>query len=481
MHLQTKNYRDFQIIDDVTVKTFIGASFASKALCGDTVIPTEDGCELVCRREHPPIAGLLELSSKVRYGMTAKNYPIYLFTPFNEAYPPFIVGCSDKNISKNRLALVTFDSWTGNLPRGVLQRFLDSEEEALSWTYTPLACQRYKGEMPAPPSFDDRRSIQAFHIDPVGCRDVDDVLTFEEVNGETFVIITISDVAAHIPKGHPIDVRASQIAQTFYQDGAARPVFPAALSEDRMSLLPGEYKAGVSLRFCLEDPTRIEWFESRVQTVTYTYESIYKAKDLCKNLRRMATILGQPTEDSHEWIEVAMKFYNIEAAKMLRKARTGLLRCHKEGAMTQLPLLAYASAEYVPADHPAPFHYGLNAELYTHATSPIRRYADLINQRAIKAILAGEPVPPLEPVAHLNHVSKQAKRHDRDLIFMKAIREGPKVVEGVVIGEKVYVPEWQTRVKIAGPLVEGETLKLEYYADMSARNWKRRMIVKRAD
>ena len=487
MQLRTKNYRDFQILEGETIlKTFSGALYAGKALPGDTVIPTDAGCELVRRTDHPPIAGLLELRSKVRYGMTAKHHPIYLFTPFQEAYPPFIVGCSEKDISVNRLALITFDSWTGNLPRGLLQRFLASDEEALSWTYTPLACQRYKGDLPPEPSIEDRRALRAFHIDPPGCRDVDDVLTIE---GST-VTITISDVAAHIPKGHPLDLRAAQIAQTFYQEGAARPVFPAALSEDRMSLLPGAYKAGLSLSFDLADPTRVEWFPSQVQTVaTYTYESIYEATDLCANLRRMATALGQPSEDSHEWIEVAMKFYNTEAAKLLRKFQTGLLRCHAKpkdlAALLANPatrFLAFAAAEYVASDHPSPFHHGLATELYTHATSPIRRYADLINQRAIKAILAGTTVPPIEPVAHLNHVSKQAKRHDRELVFMKAIRSGPAVVEGIVIGRhdgrvSVYVPAWQTCVKATGD-PEEEVVKLTYYADMTARNWKRRMILR---
>ena len=493
MRLHTKNYQDFQILDvDKVIHSFSGAKLAGKALPGDTVAATEEGCSLVSRRIHPPIAGLLELTSKTRYGFTAKNCPIYRFTPFNEAYPPFIVGCSEKDTSQNRLALIKFDSWTDTLPRGALQKFLASEEEALSWTYTPLACEKYKGPIPAEPDISGRRSLSAFHIDPVGCRDVDDVLTIEEVAGRVVVTITISDVAAHIPKGCALDLRAAEICQTFYQDGVARPVFPAELSEGRMSLLPGEFKAGVSLRFSLDDPEKVQWFESRVQTVaTYTYESVYRNEPLCEQLRLMAAALGEPTDDSHEWIEVAMKFYNTEAAKLLRKYGTGLLRCHTEPKGVEALLsnpatrfLAFSAAEYVAANHPAPYHYGLNTEFYTHATSPIRRYADLINQRSLKAILAGATPPPLEPVGHLNHVSKQAKRHDRDLVFMKAIREGPKAVEGIVIelGERVsiYVPEWQTRVKLAlTDVIEGQTVMLKYYADMTARNWKKRMVLTR--
>ena len=38
-------------------------------------------------------------------------------------------------------------------------------------------------------------------------------------------------------------------------------------------------------------------------------------------------------------------------------------------------------------------HYGLNLAAYTHVTSPIRRYADLINQRILKAVIRGKRPP----------------------------------------------------------------------------------------
>jgi VacB/RNase II family 3'-5' exoribonuclease len=51
--------------------------------------------------------------------------------------------------------------------------------------------------------------------------------------------------------------------------------------------------------------------------------------------------------------------------------------------------------EYVldrPGDPPAG-HFGLAVEDYTHSTAPNRRFADLVTQRLVKAVLAGRPAP----------------------------------------------------------------------------------------
>ena len=61
-------------------------------------------------------------------------------------------------------------------------------------------------------------------------------------------------------------------------------------------------------------------------------------------------------------------------------------------------------------------HYGLALPAYTHWTSPIRRYADLVNQRQFRAHLRGEPLP----YTHVQIDALGVHINDR----LQAIRDG---------------------------------------------------------
>jgi ribonuclease R len=67
-------------------------------------------------------------------------------------------------------------------------------------------------------------------------------------------------------------------------------------------------------------------------------------------------------------------------------------------------------------------HFGLAYEAYTHFTSPIRRYPDLLVHRAIKAVLAGEQYTPAQEGGvwddiglHCSMTERRADEADRDV------------------------------------------------------------------
>ena len=277
--LQTKNYEDFCILSDTgnVLYEFTGAKLANKCFAGDHVKWNSDKmqCELELRDEHPLIVGTIELTNKSKYGLTSRGIPIYLFTPYDKRYPHFIVGCSEKDVKNNRIGLIKFDDWTNSstFPRGLLQQVLgvsgdfEAEKQALIWQACPYKYP--KGEwVPKTKEMHTRRKINSgktFNIDPVGCKDIDDILTFEEINEGWKVTITISDVARYVDDGSVEDIFASLISQTLYDNGkVVRPMLPEAYSEKVCSLLENKQSYGVSLRFIWNglNIERIEWLET---------------------------------------------------------------------------------------------------------------------------------------------------------------------------------------------------------------------------
>ncbi len=549
--LQTKDYDSFIILSDIGDKLleFSGAKKANKCLPGDHIRWNKEKelCELELRNELPMIVGTLELTNKSKYGLTSRGIPIYLFTPYDKRFPHFIVGSSEKDTSQNKIALIKFDVWSKNatFPRGQLQQILGNsgdykaELQGLIWQASPLKYPKGAWN-PKTTEIHKRKRIEGFtfNIDPDGCKDIDDVLTFNKIDGGWNVIITISDVARYVEDSSVEDIFASLIGQTLYLDGKVeRPMLPEEYSEKTCSLVPGKTSYGISLSFKWTSLgiTDIEWFESEFENnKSYTYEEFQDIKEQWRDgLQQVASYLAKENvTDSHQWIEECMKFYNMEAAKLLKEANKGLLRRHSapnierlekykelhKNTGINLEQLAFQSAEYCLAEDNNTEHYGLNTTTYTHATSPIRRYADLINQRMIKMIIwsrlkeeqpqeINRPYIVPQATYDINLRQKAIKAFDRDVTFLRAIQAGSdKIYKGLILdllenSEKktiklrIYVEEWKRTISVeyksprSGVILsrdekqefegicEFTEIRFKCTFNMNARNWKDRSII----
>ena len=167
---------------------------------------------------------------------------------------------------------------------------------------------------------------------------------------------------------------------------------------------------------------------------------------ICDENGHIEKIIPRERNDAHKLIEEAMLAANVCAADFItRNKQTGLYRVHEGPTPEKVEILrnylkvlgitASVSDEPTPGELAAVAeatkdrpdaeqihtillrsmqqaiyspansgHFGLSYEAYTHFTSPIRRYPDLLVHRVIKAILRGEkyhlPVLPTPGEAH---------------------------------------------------------------------------------
>ena len=118
-----------------------------------------------------------------------------------------------------------------------------------------------------------------------------------------------------------------------------------------------------------------------------------------------------------------------------------------------------------------PGHFGLAVQDYTHSTAPNRRYADLVTQRIVKAVLASAPPPysddQLSEIARnctvkedaARKVERQVRKIAAAILFSNRIGQRFKAI---VTGNKPT----GTYVRVVDPPVEGRLVRGEKGVDV---------------
>ena len=169
-----------------------------------------------------------------------------------------------------------------------------------------------------------------------------------------------------------------------------------------------------------------------VTTSKHLAESLDKARRYSMSASKHKSNKKQKSED-------------VQFNKMLRILTT---RC-------MMPAAYFCSGEVAPEEY---HHYGLAAPIYTHFTSPIRRYADVVVHRLLASAIGVSPLPhTLENKAALHELAsglnrrhlgaQMAGRASVSLHTLIYFREHPTETPGVVIklrenGVRVLLPRF---------------------------------------
>lgn len=248
-------------------------------------------------------------------------------------------------------------------------------------------------------------------IDPTRATDRDDAVFAEKTPWGYTLHVTIADVAAHVPKDTPLDNAAQSRGFTIYRPPARDPMFPFILSEDRFSLEHEQQRLGVTISIDIDEgfkPQGIRFSRTLIESecqdyATASHRMIQEGDDmellarLARGIRDTARPPIQTGGSDYAYIDKAGILRQADAGAMAASKLVQVMMIFANNeiakffARTDLPFLyrnhlASADnncrAEYQPYDRG---HYSLRSEglvgAYSHCTSPIRRYADLVNQR----------------------------------------------------------------------------------------------------
>ncbi len=166
---------------------------------------------------------------------------------------------------------------------------------------------------------------------------------------------------------------------------------------------------------------------------------------------------------------------DLKSRKAIIKSLNGLLQDIQDkpekNMLETLTIRSMSKAVYTTENRG---HYGLAFDYYTHFTSPIRRYPDVMVHRLLQNYLDKKPSPNREDYekkcVHSTNMEIQAASAERDSIkYMQAkyIRDFKDVpFEGVITG----VTEWGIYVELTANKVEGLVRRTEmrddyYYYD----------------
>ena len=336
----------------------------------------------------------------------------------------------------------------------------------------------------------DLRHLAAFTIDGPLTRDFDDALSVEVVGDTIRLGVHIADVAGAVPAGSSLDEEAFRRGSSIYLPCQQIPMFPPALSHETLSLMEGCDRRAVSVLSRLDMEGNVLDFEMAPSLIhvrrRYTYDEvnenhIHEAPfqtmlQLSHALRKNrvdegALLLSLPElaveiredgsicvekidQDSPSRMVVAecMILHNNLAGRFARDHRIPLLYRSQERPSERLPAegLDYISYVFKQRRKLTPLsisgepkkHSGLGVDVYTQASSPIRRYFDLLVQRQLRGfLLDGTPCYNSEELeqkrmaleATLRDVEKMNRNRTRYWLYKYLLQHVGETIPAVVL------------------------------------------------
>lgn len=256
----------------------------------------------------------------------------------------------------------------------------------------------------------------AFTIDEDESKDFDDAISISEQDGGYILGIHVSNPAFYFDMQSPAFVEAIERVSSLYLPVGIVPMLPAELSDDRFSLNKSGSKAVLSLYVHFDAQLRISSWEVKAQKIqiceNFSFSKIEKTFEdsRLRSLQKITLELkkeretADKSEDKRFYYSLSVKNGEIKAIKkdmhsparlMIEELMVLYNRYMAIYAQNhEIPVLYRNISQYTDPqskkqsntaylDTCPGYHPGIGTNAYLHATSPLRRAVDIINQMQI--------------------------------------------------------------------------------------------------
>lgn len=397
------------------------------------------------------MVGVLHLSSKEKY-TSQKNtkkpnsidYIYKEFTPFysmlyllKEPKSPLIVIKTRRVFSESDVYVKVQieDEIKNNRIYGTVLEYFDhiSDSELLK----NIACASWNkkidktiiniNETDLTPVRTDLTNLEIFSIDPENCKDIDDALHIFEVDQNSYEVgIHIADVSSFISPDNIYDKElASRGSSVYYTNDEPSYMITKSFTIDYLSLIEKTNKRAFSLLLNITkegDLINYKFVKSLInvkKNLSYTEalstlednQTIKNLFNLGKNILEKQkfklnedNLLSHKEYDTHTMVQVYMILANKIVAEYIQEKIPDkvLLRSFDQNN-------GYAQYQLGSRDS---YHSGLNLQYYTHFTSPIRRYADIVVHRQLFDLLTNQ-TPVSANILDISVINKYMRHYKR--------------------------------------------------------------------
>jgi ribonuclease R len=382
------------------------------------------------------------------------------------------------------------------------------------------------------PDLWQRPQVEGITIDGPDSRDLDDAIWIEPTTTGAILSVHIADVSELVAIGSILDRVAIARTTTQYFKSGNAPMLPRPLSEDKLSLLEYQDRPTLTVQITLNHKAEIEqteifesWLRSRrrfsyreaeveqqdphspfstlLQTAYRWVELLYRDRLNAGAIGATLTAQGDwlteegsfiqgQRHNSHLLIQEFMILANRAVAQWLAERDIpALYRNHTARAIAPdretmyQTMLSLGSAQAIRqrlgswlnrAEYGPTLigHFALNLPAYCHFTSPIRRLADLINHRIIKAQLKQQENPytkiELEQLGqHIAQVTREQEEETSEYFKIEHQKVYQTQIQAPVELEHLSEKEFSRILKYTIENQELEAIALELKSRLRAR------------